>query len=240
MMDAATVPRTAQRTAARVAGFTYLFTAATAVFAQYGIYARLVVAGDAAETARNIVAHERLFRTVIACDLIYGAGVVVLLTALVVALEPVHRGLALTAACFRLIYAAMWIVMALNLFAVLRLLSGADYLRVFDADRLQAMAKLYLNGNFSAYYVGLPFYGLASTACSTLLFRSGYVPRGLAAFGVIASAWCAASAFAFIVFPEFGKAVNLYALDSPMGLFEIAMGLWLLFKGLRAPVVEST
>jgi len=238
MKNAASVPRTAQRTAARVAGFTYLFTAAIAVAAQYGIYARLVVAGDAAATARNIVAHERLFRTVIACDLIYAAGVVVLVAALFVALEPVDRGLALLAALFRLVYAAMWIVMALNLFAVLRLLSGADDLRAFEADRLQAMARLYLNANFSAYYVGLPFYGLASTVCSALLFKSNSIPRGLAAFGVIASAWCATSAFAFIVFPDFGKTVNLYSLDSPMGLFEIATGVWLLFKGIRTPLVE--
>jgi hypothetical protein len=66
-----------QRTAAKVAGFTCLFIMATAVFAHYGISAHLIVAGDAAATARNIMAHERLFRITIACYLIYGAGDVV-------------------------------------------------------------------------------------------------------------------------------------------------------------------
>jgi hypothetical protein len=65
-----------QRSAARVAGFTCLFIMATAVFAHYGIYVHLSVVGDAAATARNIMAHERLFRIVIACGLIYGVGVV--------------------------------------------------------------------------------------------------------------------------------------------------------------------
>jgi hypothetical protein len=51
---------------------------ATVVFANFGIHARLIVAGNAAETARNIMAHERLFRIGIACGLIYGAGLVVL------------------------------------------------------------------------------------------------------------------------------------------------------------------
>jgi hypothetical protein len=55
----------------------------------------------------------------------------------------------------------------------------------------------------------------------------------LAGFGVISSAWCATSAFAFIIFPNFGTTVNLYSLDSPMGAFEMAIGFWLLFKGLR-------
>jgi len=71
-----------QRKAARVAGFTCLFTMAIVVFANFGIHERLMVAGDAAATARNIIAHERLFRFSIACDLIYCAGLVILLTAL--------------------------------------------------------------------------------------------------------------------------------------------------------------
>jgi hypothetical protein len=94
---------------------------ATVVFANFGIHARLIVAGNAAETARNIMAHERLFRIGIACGLIYGAGLVVLLTALYVILKPVDRGLALLAAFWRLVYALMWVLMTLNLFEALRL-----------------------------------------------------------------------------------------------------------------------
>jgi hypothetical protein len=88
----------AQQTAARVAGFTYLFTLATVVSAQFRIHDRLIVEGNAVETARNIIAHERLFRISIACDLIYCAGVVVLRAALYVILKPVNRSLALLAA----------------------------------------------------------------------------------------------------------------------------------------------
>jgi hypothetical protein len=43
------------------------------VFAQFGIHDRLIVEGNAAETARNIMAHERLFRIGIACDLMWPA-----------------------------------------------------------------------------------------------------------------------------------------------------------------------
>ena len=51
-----------QRKAARVAGFTCLFTMAIVVFANFGIHERLMVAGDAAATARNIMAHEKGLR----------------------------------------------------------------------------------------------------------------------------------------------------------------------------------
>ena len=118
-----------QRTAARVAALTYFFTTAIVIFAHYGLYAPLMVAGNVAETARNIMAHERLFRLTIACYLIYGVGLVVLLTALYGILKPVNRGLALLAALFRLAYALMWVVIGLEMFGVLRLLSGVDYLR---------------------------------------------------------------------------------------------------------------
>jgi hypothetical protein len=222
-----------QRKAARVAGFTCLFTMAIVVFANFGIYERLMVAGDAAATARNIMAHQTLFRIGIACGLIYSAGLVVLLTALYVILKSVNRGLALLAAFWRLVYALMWVLMTLNLFEALRLLSGANYLQVFEADRLQALARLYLAGSFDVYYVGLLFYALASTVCSYLWFKSNYVPRALAAFGVIASVFCVACTFVFIIFPGFSRIVNLWWFDSPMAVFEMALSLWLLFKGLR-------
>lgn len=227
-----------QRKAAKVAGFTSLFTLPFVVFANFAIHDRLIVAGNVAETARNIIAHERLFRISIACDLIYCAGVLVLLTALYVILEPVNRSLALLAAFWRLVYALMWVRMTLNLFDALRLLSGADYLRVFEAERLQTLSRLYLSARFDQYYVGLLFWGLASTVCSYLWFKSGYIPRALAASGVISSGWCAACTLVFIVFPNFAKVVNLWWFDSPIGIFEIATSFWLLFKGIRTPLVE--
>jgi Domain of unknown function (DUF4386) len=222
-----------QRKAAKVAGFTCLFTMAIVVFANFGIHERLMVAGDAAATARNIMAHETLFRINIACFLIYCIGVVVLLTALYVILKPVNRSLALLAAFFRLVYGLTWIVIALSLFEALRLLSGADYMRVFEVDRLQALARLSQATSFDVYYVGLLFYALASTVCSYLWFKSKYIPRALAAFGVISSVFCAACTFVFIIFPNFSKVVNLWWFDSPMGIFEMALSFWLLFKGLR-------
>jgi len=76
------------------------------------------------------------------------------------------------------------------------------------------------------------------TVCSYLWFKSNYIPRALAAFGVISSGWCALCTFTFIMLPDFAKVVNLWWFDSPIGIFEIATSVWLLFKGLRTPLVE--
>lgn len=224
-----------QRHAAKAAGLAYLVTFAIVVYVNFGIHNRLMVPGNAGETARNILAHEQLFRLGILGDLIYCVGVVVLLTALYVILRPVNRGLALLATFWRLIWVLMWLVMTLNLFDALRLLHGADYLRAFEADRLQALARLYLGTRFDYYYVGLLFGALASTVCGYLWFRSGYIPRALAAFGVIASAWCVACTLVLYVFPDFDRIVNLWWFDTLMGLFDIALSFWLLFRGLRGP-----
>jgi hypothetical protein len=227
-----------QRQAAKVAGFAYLITFATVVYVNFGIHDRLIVESNA-ETARNIVAHEQLFRIGLAGDLIYCVGVVVLLTALYVILKPVSRGLALLAAFWRLVWVLMWLVMTLNLFDALRLLTGADYSRAFEAERLQALVSLYLGTRFDYYYVGLLFGALASTVCGYLWFKSRYIPRALAAFGVISSAFCVACTLVFYIFPDFDKTVNLWWFDTPMGIFDIALSFWLLFRGLRPPGIAE-
>jgi hypothetical protein len=222
-----------QRKAARAAGFAILLGIVIVVVANYGIDFRLVVANNAAETVRNITAHETLFRINIVCDLIYVTTVVVLLSALYVILKPVTRTLAMIAAVCRLIFGLMWGLNALNSLGALRVLGDAAYLPVFGTDQLQTLARLHISAAFDDYYVGLPFWALASTLCSYLWFQSKYIPRALAAFGVISSAWGTICAFSFIVFPHLDEIVDAYWFDVPMTIFEITLGLWLLFKGLR-------
>lgn len=228
-----------QRKAARVVGFTFLFAIAIVVLANYGISFRLSIPGNAPETARNIMANETLFRINIACNLIYSATIGVLLAALYVILKPVNRTLALAAAFCRLVVALMWSATALNMLGALRLLGDAAYLPVFGADQLQTLARLRLDASYDAYYVGLPFWGLASTVCSYLWFKSRYIPRALAVFGVISSAWCVICAFAFIVFPNFSATVDAYWFDMPLVIFEMATGFWLLIKGIAAQPTEA-
>ncbi len=228
-----------QRKAAIVAGLSYLATFAIVVYVNFGIHGRLIVENNVAETAQNILKHEQLFRIGIVGDLIYCVGVVVLVTALYVILKPVNSGLALLAAFWRLIWVLIWLVMTLNLFNALRFLSGGDYLRAFETDRLQTLARFYLGSSFDYYYVGLLFGSLASTVCGYLWFKSRYIPRALAAFGVISSAFCVSCTLIFYIFPNFDKTVNLWWFDSPMGIFDITLSFWLLFKGLRPSAIAD-
>jgi hypothetical protein len=228
-----------QRKAAKIAGFALLFAVMIVIFANYGVSFRLIVPGDAAETARNILANELLFRINVACDLLYVADILVLMAALYVILKPVNQGLALTAVFCRLVYALMWVVTALNMLDALALLGQDNYLRVFEVNKLQTLARLHLRGSWDAYYVGLPFWGLASMLCSYLWFKSGYIPRALAGFGLIASAWCVLCAFTFIIYPNFKDTVDASWFDTPLVLFEIVTGFWLLIRGLKPSGVAA-
>ncbi len=147
------------------------------------VRAHLIVLNDAVQTAHNIVASERLFRISIATDLCGFASDAVLAAAFYVLLKPVNRGIALFASFARLADAAILGVITLNSFVVLRLLSGADYLRAFQTDQLQALARLFLGVHISGYQIGLIFACLGSTCTSYLLLKSRYVPRPLAASG---------------------------------------------------------
>ena len=224
-----------QRSAAKVAGVSLLFSMVIVVFANYVLLNPLIVRGNAAETAKNIMAHETQFRVALTCFLIYSASVIVLLAALYIILKPVNQGLALVGALFRLVFALMWLLSTLNMLGALRLLSGASYLQILEPDRLQALARVSVAGTFDDYYIGLPFFGLAATVCAWLWLKSNYIPKGLAVFGVISSAWCVICAFVFLIFPGFAKPVDPYWFDSPMAIFELVLSFWLLFKGLRTP-----
>ena len=224
----------AQSHAAKIAGVACLVSFVTVVWVNFGVLGRLIVSGDPAQTARNILAHETFFRVGVAGDLLYCIGVLVLSAALYVILKPVDRNLALVAMFGRLVHAFTWLLVTLNLFTALRLLSRPEYARLLPPDQLPVLARLYLSG-FDQYYVGLLFWSLGATVGAFLWLRSGYIPRGFAALGMLASAWCAACTFALFLFPEFPNTVNLWWFDTAMALFELALSFVLLFRGLRQP-----
>ncbi len=222
----------AQRRAATVVGWSYLLALPPAIFAEFYVRTRLIVFHDAAQTARNILAHERLFRLGTASNLTVFAIDVALITALYVVLGPVNRGLALMALGWGLVETAILVVVTLSDFDVLRVLGGADYLHAFDANQLQALARLSLGAHGAAYNVGLVLAGLRSTLFCTLWLESRFIPRALAAWGMLASFLMGASAFSFIVFPELAKVVPVGIYGAPIFFFELTMGFWLLLKGL--------
>ena len=82
------------------------------------------------------------------------------------------------------------------------------------------------------------FLGLGSTVFNYLLFKSRYIPKALAAWGIFSSLLLLVSQFAIIIFPEVEKTI-IPACYGPIAIDEIALGFWLLFKGANIPKMES-
>ena len=224
----------AQRRTARVAGIAYLLALPPAVFAEFLVLGRLVAGDDAAATARNIVAHERLFRLGIASNLAVFALDVVLIVALYLTLKPVSRPVALVALGWRMIETALLATAALHDLDALQMLSGTSYLRVLASEQLQAMARLALASHGATYNVALVFAGLGSAAFCWLWLVSGWVPRALAGLGLFASILMAVCTAAFIVAPGLHEVIPVAVYGGPIFLFELTMGCWLALRGLRA------
>jgi len=182
----------------------------------------------------DITAHLSQYRLNIAVDVFYVLDSLVVLALLYVVLKPVNRSFALVATFFRLVSAVAWAIIALTMLNVLQLFGDAAYLSVFSTNQLKALAELQGDYGNNAYYIGLPAWSCASTIYSILWLRSRYMPKSLAIYGLVSSMWCVLCAFAYLAVPHFDQMVNAWLYDVPMVFFELALGLWLMVRGLRA------
>jgi hypothetical protein len=223
---------------ARVVGSIYLSAMALGIFSQVFVLGRIVVPGDAATTANNILASQGLFRLGIAVDVITFVSDVVIAWALYELLKPVDKSLALLGAFLRIADGSILAVTTFNGLITLRFLSGVEYLHVFEAGQLQSLARLFISARGLGFDVGFVFLGLGSTVFAFLLLKSCYVPRALAGWGIFASLALAIGSLAVILFPWFAANASMTYMV-PMFFYEVPLGLWFLVKGVQAPTAKG-
>jgi hypothetical protein len=222
---------------ARIAGFLYLIYIVVSIFANALGRSKLIVLGDAATTAGNIMANAWQFRIGFVVDLV--AAVLFLMTAwaLYVLLKPVNKNLALLFLLLNLGGVAVSCFSDLFLIASQLLVSGADYLKVFQVDQLKALAMLSLY-IYKYGFLGIAqiFFGAWLFPLGYLVFKSGFLPRFL---GVILMVHCVVwlmSALQFFLFPDFIgiSFVGITYLSNPIGFIsEFGLTLWLLIMGAK-------
>lgn len=216
---------------ARLAGAMYLLTMATALFGEGYVRASLLVSESAAQTARNLVESNQLFRIGLAIDLLTFVGVVVLVWALYQLLKSVDKQLAALAAFFRLVEVGVHISVVTFGVAAASLLSGGEYVRGFDAAQLHGLVGFALRAQGAGLNLGFIPLGLGSAVFAILLFRSRYVPRALAGWGIVASLLLAVYAIGVVLSPN--TTDFFYMAMVPMFLYEVGLGAWLLIKGVN-------
>jgi hypothetical protein len=229
------------RKTAIAAGLIYLICVVLGLFAIAYVRGSLVVPGDAATTVSNILDNETLFRTGILVDLLFLTIWLLLPLALYKLFKPVNEIAAVLMVVFALAMVPIMFMNDVFYFAALVLLSGADYLAVFDTGQLHALAVFFLDLQSHGYDMTMIFHGLWLAPFGYLVFKSGSVYKaGLVAkiLGVWLMLGCLGYLIdwtTFILLPDFEVQFALLA------NVEVLMPFWLLFMaGKPLPVAASS
>src|SRR3984893_8099205 len=125
------------RLKARITGVFYLLTMLTGIFAQGFVSGRLVVDGDAAATAANILTHKSLFQWGFTVYLIEMACQIAMTVLFYYLLKPAGRTVSLLAASLGLTGCIIKTFSRVFFIAPLFVLGGSHYLNVFSLGQLQ-------------------------------------------------------------------------------------------------------
>jgi Domain of unknown function (DUF4386) len=213
---------------ARLAGFLYFMYIATSVIAK--LFGNFVFV-DAPATLNTIIAHESLFRVGLVISLFSVVFFLLAAWALYVLLKPVNKNMALLFLLLNLGGFAIWCFSTLNLFASLMLLSGADYLKVFQPDQLQAQAMLFINLYKNGSVIAQIPYGVWLFPLGYLVFKSDFLPKIL---GILLIVDC--FGLLIYVFQRFllpGYEVISYPCLAVSFIAELSLTLWLLIMGAK-------
>lgn len=223
------------RVLSRTGGILYLYIIVAAAFAEMGVRGRLIVRGDAAATASNILGSETLFRLSLAGEVLTCLCDAAIAVILYVLFRPVNRNLALLAAAQRLAFAGVYAVSKLFLIAALLFLGGADYLSVFDREQLNALAYFSVRLHGLGYGMSLTFFGVHCALLGWLVYRSGYAPRALGALLALAGACYVAHSVTQMLDPPLAASLFPWIL-LPAFPAELWLALWLIVKATDTPL----
>ena len=217
---------------ARIAGLLYLAHFIAFFIADNGVHYTAVGSLDAAATVHQIMASEWLFRVGFVSFLFAALFFLLAAWALYVLLKPVNKDLAFLFVLLNLGGVVIQCISLSSEFGAQYLLSGADYLNVFPADQLQALAMLFLMVYKNGFMIAQIFLGLWVLPLGYLVIKSGFLPKILGIFLLIDCVVLLIWVFQFfLVYPE-----NATISGISLGISFIAEGslcLWLLIKGVR-------
>jgi len=193
----------------------------------------LIVPGDAATTANNIMANEFQFRLGFLSELIAYIIYIFLVLNLYKLLKSVNKNHAVHMVILILVSVPIAMLNMLNQFAALLLLNGADYLTAFTADQLQALVMFFIDMLDNGVYIAYGFWGLWLFPMGYLVFKSGFIPKILGVLLMIACFGYLIDFVTLFLFPNFVEIRFFTFIGEPL------FALWLLIKGVNVEQWEK-
>jgi hypothetical protein len=219
--------------AARIAGAIYLSMVFTAPFSLIYVPSKLIVRGNAAATADNILAHETMFQLSIFGDLIGQVIFICLAIALYRLLSSVNKTWAALMVALVLVSAAVGFFNVLNNIAALTLFRGGEFLTVFDKAQREALGMFFIRLHNQGIFIDELFWGLWLFPFGLLVFRSGFMPRFIGVWLMINCFGYVALSVIALFFPTYYEAAFRYS--QPVLFGELVVMLYLLIKGAKLP-----
>jgi hypothetical protein len=216
---------------ARIAGALYLLSGVTAGVPLIYVPSTLIVDGNAAATANNILASEKLFRAAMVSELIGGILLIFLVRLLYRLLNGVDKTQASLMVTLVLISVPITFLNVLNEIAALILMRGADFLSVFAKPQRDALAMLFLGFHGDGVSLANIFWGLWLFPFGVLVMRSGFFPRILGVLLIINCFALVVVSLTSLLLPSYEDLVNRFAIIPELG--ELWMMAWLLIKGAK-------
>ncbi len=224
---------TSRKQTARLAGVLYLVMGLAGAFSIAFIPRVFVVRGDAAATASNIASFPLLYRFGIVADLVNQVGFILLVVVLYELFKDVNRRHARLMVAFVLVQVAMSSAILITQIAPLVLLSGAEYLSVFEKKQLDAAALGALTLRGRAIIALGVYMGLWLLPLGTLVYKSGFIPRVIGVLLIVAGAAYVLSTVTFFLPSDYFGITSLFmTLAAAAG--ELSIVGWLLIKGVNA------
>src|SRR5437763_3821541 len=216
---------------ARLAGLLYLLASLPAFFAWGYVPDKLIVTGDASATANHFRASETLLRLSIGSELTGLIIFIFVVLALYRLFKPVSEKHAVTMAILLLISLPISFLSVVNELAALIMVSGANFLSVFDQRQLDSLAYLFIRLHGQGNTIAQIFWGLWLFPFGLLVIRSGFIPRFLGYLLFVAAIGYIANSLAALLLPAQRQVVAQFA--DILQMTELPIILWLLIWGAK-------
>ncbi len=218
----------------RIAGALYLSLGLAGAFGIMYVPATLVVPGDPAVTAANVLARETLFRCGNAAELISAILLLFLALALHRLLGRVSASYARAMVLFVAVSVAVGFANALTNVAALAAFRGSDLLAAFDRSQAHALGAWFLDVHRQGIAINEIFWGLWLFPFGLLVMKSGFIPRIFGILLIVNGAAYLVVSLASLLAPAYADAVA-QAMMLPVAAGELTIIPWLLIKGARVP-----